>query len=741
MKRTIKTATLAFIFAMSIVNAMAFTQMRNWVILPNRIQLIYGSNPQVNSISGASSAQYKAANGVFDENNNLLFYVRDGEVYDASSNYIGWVVGSNPLKEVVIVPVPGQCKKYYVIVAEFSGFAIAKIYYSTVDANSGTITMTSPVLLATFNGSEACGMAASKIISGSGSSAIRYLYCITLNKFSRFTISSSGIGSKTNLTPSGLSSLTHQEFYPSEAELNHAGTRFAWGSHTFANSGKVYEITTSSPTLITHTLTIQSPCTTANHSISGLEYDANGNLWVSATSSCTNNKGLYKIVTSTSTSTYLGSSTQNYDFTQLELTNYDRIFGVSNSGSFGYINPSNNTFSTSTYSIPVTIVSNAVASTIAGIYSLPDQIDGESYFYYVGVAPALADFKINNVVPNTNCGSIQSLYNCNAIAFSNLSTGATSYVLEVNSMNASCSLNGVYNYNSGTITTLPTDLRNMPGTGGTYLASNTGRFRVHLTATNGCVTTTKTGYILVNGTPTTVTSCFKFANNTTCSGSGVSGSATCASATVVCMNNPKIKADCSGGQFVQGSFDIVIDEYNNSCVFIQNVGNSLNNPLASTADLVCLSLNDFTTTPGYFYGNPSSRRYRVRLTIRNVCSDNTSEAWFIDNLGSCKTSWDDETETTTGIEDAEETEQSVSLFPNPSAGGATLQFNIPSESKATAYLYDLQGSVAAVLFENRMFGKGTHNVEIQDEQLALGIYIYNLIINEQSFKGKFVKTN
>ncbi len=733
-----KKLILALLCTMSIFNVIAATQMRNWTVLPNKVQMIWGTAPSVSSIPGASSSQYAVANGIYDEYNNLLFYVRNGEVLNATSGSVGSIV-FDPLKEVVIAPVPGQCRKYYVIMARATPLSSIELYYAIVDA-SGSVSMGSPVHFATLFGN-ACGMAASKVISGSGSSAIRYLYCISNSNFSRFTISSSGIASQTNLTPSGLSSLSSSEFLPSEAELNHGGTRFAWGS-TNGASGKVYEITTSSPTLITHTLTFQSPCTTSNHSISGLEYDANGNLWVSATSSCQNNKGLYKIVTSTSTASYLGSTTQNFGFTQLELSNHDIILGVSNSGGVGHIIPSNNTFNATTTGISFTVVSNANTNTLPGVYSLPDQIDGENYFYFNGIQHGIADFKINNQTPATGCGSIQVVYNCAPLTFSNLSTGATSYVLEVNSLDVNCALNGVYNYNSGTITTLPTDLRSMPGTGGTYLASNTGRFRVTLTASNGCTTTVKVGFIQVNGSPTAVTSCFTFVNNTTCSGSGVSASANCSSVTNVCTNNPKIKADCSGGQFVGGSFDLVIDEFNSSCGFIQNIGNSLNNPLTSTSDLVCLSLNDFTNTVGlgYFFSNPTGRKYRIRLTIQNLCSSNTKEAWFTDNVSGCKTSWDDEEYTS--VVDMDEDVEQVSLFPNPSSGNATLQFSvINSSEKVTAQLYDLQGSVIAVLAEDRMFSNGTHRIEIPSYNIAQGLYFYNIVIGNKSFKGKFVKSN
>ncbi|OJV27230.1 MAG: hypothetical protein BGO32_05035 [Bacteroidetes bacterium 37-13] len=712
--------------------------MRNWTLPPNKVFMQYGNTtPSVTSITGAPNNTYVVANGAYDENNNLLFYVIDDTLKDASSNYVGMISNSPILKEIVIVPVPGKCRKYYVIVGCPVPMNSSEVLVTVVDCSSGSPSILSgPTQAAFFNGGgNVLGLAASTIISGSGSSATRYLYIISYTQLHRLTISSSGIDSLTTLT----------NFYPvigepTELELRHDGAKLAWGNCNRAE-GKVYEILTSSPyTLTTYTLPQQGVCATSNQDISGIEYDFSGNLWVSATSTCPDNKGIYKITTTTTPSYLQLANTGSYDKTQLELSITDYILGLSNSGSFGYINPSSNTFSTTSLNIPITVKSNG-SGFIGNVYSLPDQIDHENYAYFNGIEQGIADFKINNVIPYINCSPIQEVYNCNPIAFTNLSTGATSYTLEVTSVDGSCNVTGGLNYNSGTITTLPTDLRSMPGTNGTWLGSNTGRFRVRLTASNGCSTTSKFGYIQVNGTPTAVTSCYTYVNNTTCTGSGISGGVNCASAVSVCQNNPKIKADCSGGQFVQGSYDLVIDEYNSSCVFIQNVANSLNNPLTSTADLVCLSLNDFTTTPGYFYTNFANLRYRVALTIRNVCSSNTTTTWFIDNAGGCKTDGDE-----LGYEESisavfeNSTAAFAQIFPNPSSGNSTLEFNLDKVGKTNVTFSDMQGKVIYRHSANAM-KEGTQSIAIPSADWAAGVYFYQLAVGDAVLQGKMIKTD
>lgn len=733
-----KTFTL-FILVLATSSVFAIYQMRNWTLPPNKVFMQWGNTPTVTSIQGAPNSIYGVANGVYDENNNLLFYVKDATLYDSESNIVSSVTFGDILKEIVIVPIPGQCRKYYVISGAPMPMSSSRIFAATVDCSSGIPLVTSgPTQIATINdGGNIIGLAASKIVSGSGSAAIRYLYAITRAGFHRLTISSSGFSSLTTLAPLplGIGEAT-------EVELKHDGSKVAWGDVDDAN-GKVYEISTTSPyNLTTYILPAQASgfCPNEDHRISGIEYDFSGNLWVSATSTCTGNRGLYKITTTTPPSYIYLSNTGSYDKTQLELTIYNYIIAVHTNGSLGYINPDNNTFSTNALNIPITLKSNG-NSFFTNVYSLPDQIDYEDYSYFNGIAQGVADFKINNVSPSSNCGAIQTVFNCNPIQLTNLSTGAISYVLEVQSVDANCNIINGLNYHSGRITTLPTDLRNMPGTNGNWLANNTGRFRVRLTANNGCTTTSKFTYIQVNGTPTAVTSCYRFVNNTTCSGTGVVGGANCASVVSVCQNNPKIKADCSGGQFVQGSFDLVIDEFNTSCGFIQNVANSLNNPLSSTADLVCLSLNDFTTTPGYFFSNTPDLRYRVRLTIRNVCSQNTTESWFIDNFGGCKADGEElesmEAEDKSNLDDYK---VFAYVFPNPVSGNATIEIQTNIGNVSTIQFIDIQGKIVYQLSESERLDDGIKSFEVPTQNWAEGIYFYNIAVGDKKFKGKIIKT-
>lgn len=718
---------------------MAIYQMRNWTLPPNKVQMNFGSTPVVTTLPGSSTTPYKAANGVYDENNNMLFYVVDGNIINAAGTSIA-SLGSNTLKEIVLVPVPGTCKQYYVIMARATPPVSIELYRAIVDCSSGSAVISSNWTIFATQVGNGCGLAATKIISGEGSAAIRYLYAVSGGALKRYTITNTGIGSVLDMSSGGVNTLSNSQCKPSEAELNFDGSKFAWGSYTETDS-KVYEVSTAPP--YTMTVYVLSP-NPKDQRISGLEYDGSNNIWVSASSITTLSNGIYKIITSGSPSSVLISGTSNYNNTQLELSIYGLIHAISNSGTFGYIDPASNSFSTTALNIPIVLNSNVGLTSISlsGPYSLPDQIDNEEYAYFNGIKEAQPSFQVNGINSSNVCPNPQGVFNCVPIAITNTSANATSYVLQVQSLDANCnpiSGAGYLNYNSGTITTLPTDLRAMPGANGNWLATNSGRYIITLTASNGCTSRSTVARLQVNGTPTAVTSCFKYRNSTTCNVPGVSGGATCATAISVCTNSPKISGDCSGGQFVNGSYDLVVDEYSACGTFVKNVINSTLNPLNSTADLVCLNLNDFTPSFNYFSTNTVGYKYSVTLTIRNVCSSSTSTSWFTDNFGGCKT---DDEELTTSLNEDELSivNTDIRFYPNPTNENAIIEFSTKGNDQVSLAILDIQGRVVLSMKNNAYYPIGLNKINLSTAGLASGAYTYLLKIADKSHRGKFVKS-
>lgn len=152
----------------------------------------------------------------------------------------------------------------------------------------------------------------------------------------------------------------------------------------------------------------------------------------------------------------------------------------------------------------IRVAVRCVGSTGSGSYV-------QGHFKYVIPSTPTASFSINNAVVSSACATPTTFFNCNAITLNNTSNAdATSYLVELFSAPSNC---GTYTsvYSSGYVTTFPTDLKNLPGTNGTWLQTHTGAFQVRLTTKNACGTASSTTirYINVATGPTDANAAFK----------------------------------------------------------------------------------------------------------------------------------------------------------------------------------------------------------------------------------------
>lgn len=87
----------------------------SWVIPPYQIDF-YSSGPVVSTISSSSSSFYVSA-AAYKNNGELLFYVKDSEIYDENSSFVAYLnsSGSGRQYEMEIINVPGQPDKYFII--------------------------------------------------------------------------------------------------------------------------------------------------------------------------------------------------------------------------------------------------------------------------------------------------------------------------------------------------------------------------------------------------------------------------------------------------------------------------------------------------------------------------------------------------------------------------------------------------------------------------------------------------
>ncbi len=80
---------------------------------------------------------------------------------------------------------------------------------------------------------------------------------------------------------------------------------------------------------------------------------------------------------------------------------------------------------------------------------------------------------------------------------------------------------------------------------------------------------------------------------------------------------------------------------------------------------------------------------------------------------------------------------SLSVFPNPFNSTATLQFELPRESRAEIILYDVLGREAMRLADD-IFSAGTHQLSVEAGALASGVYFANLRTPEFSTTTKLL---
>lgn len=104
MKTSLQLMLTAFAFVCCILSH-AQTQMRNFVIPPKKVDV--SGVPQVTNIASGVSVT-REANGIFDANNNLMFYGSDNDIYKSGSSTpvspLGDAVYHVAKNEIAIVP-------------------------------------------------------------------------------------------------------------------------------------------------------------------------------------------------------------------------------------------------------------------------------------------------------------------------------------------------------------------------------------------------------------------------------------------------------------------------------------------------------------------------------------------------------------------------------------------------------------------------------------------------------------
>jgi Secretion system C-terminal sorting domain len=341
-------------------------QSPHWTLVPNLLAM---PSAVSSAMPGSYTTPYYAANCGYDINGNIMFYIKDGTVYDAAGVVAGNLtsaIGYNS-KNLIIVPDPGDCTARLVIhssgdilVGSGSCYHITFIQCTRISLTGSVLNIQQNYSASSLTGSVTqcnlyTGMAVSRVQTGGN----RYLYVAGDANVFKYLISASGITLQQTFAISAGSK-------PTDLELSPNGDKLAW-SDANTSSGIRWVTLNSLGNFVSY---FQTNTTSAAYSSYGLEFINNNQVMVAAGNGSSG--GIYVADLTTSLSNQVVNNAA-HSASQLELALNGNIYAASASSLMG-INPVS--YAATFISLPVTSNSGYL---ISGYYSLPSQLDGENY--------------------------------------------------------------------------------------------------------------------------------------------------------------------------------------------------------------------------------------------------------------------------------------------------------------------------------------------------------------------------
>lgn len=367
MKKKIKQCIALFVLALT-GTATAQTQLSAWQIGGADKINFTGAIPVKTGPSLPSASEY---NSIADNAGNTLFYVTNGQIYNASNALIGTLPNLYTHTEIAIVPNPGNLtnpcqKKYYIVFPHLNSSLVSTMGYAEVNmnANSGAGSYTLMSTNLGNLGNPVNPMAVSKV----NSLGKRYLYFLGTTNYniSICEITATGI-TPLNVSAYNAPSLVITQCY--EMELTNAGDKLAFVNSAGA-AGKEIIIVPINPLTGLNAGTASVTSTTGT--VNGLEFNNAGTqLYFSKPGS-----GVYiKTVGSAATPTLVAGTTamgvgmleKSYNGNEIICASTTQIRGINTTT--GVLNPA--------WTINYALPNNTSAS--GTIMIMPDQIDGENY--------------------------------------------------------------------------------------------------------------------------------------------------------------------------------------------------------------------------------------------------------------------------------------------------------------------------------------------------------------------------
>lgn len=715
----------------------AQAQLKIWTLPPKQILIPAVGVATVTSLPGGFTP-YEVANGAYEENGNLIFYAEADNNIISIYNSLGTSIGSlNTLyssvtgyyytqigEELSIVPVPGSCRQFYVIFSAGAGALTGSaVGYAKIDCNSG-VTISTQTTLVDYWGGNSSAIAVSKVTDVQAGS--RYLFAMGYSSINRYTITSTGIASKTLIANDATIGSNSNYWITSQLVLSPDQTQLAWGSTNGGINNKVFQITLSGYSYFSST----SYPFAGDTYLHCVEFNSNSDrIFVST------NNGL-KYIYGGAVYTIPSSSTYNNCQLGLALSNY--IYCTDNTGKFGRINANAVTPTValaSGLSGDLNYGNDTYAPISSSCYRLPDQIEGEDYSYFFSIKKAFANFSINgNPIA---CPSYNQLYNCAAgsMILNNLTTGAaTSFTIQVRSATgADC--NTTTSTYTGPVVTIAAPLTSydLKTYDGGYLTSalHTGYYIVYFTACNACnVVTTQQALIKVDNIGAYAAD-YKLLYNPTGQCTINPGGSCAAAAPVSSLYAPLVCVSFSTGilceywmrvwdygTFCPGNANLIADGSSNHSTIpgCSTTGLQVNLDYYIGTHPVGAPGNNYTVNHTYHY-------YKVELNAKNDCGTVTKTGWIINNCPTCK--WGDQVSADV---------LQMNIFPNP-ASDEIIVSGIPEAAKELSII-----SIDGKLIRTIPLSNVADEIRISVADLKDGMYLI-MCPGSPSSVIKFIITN
>ncbi len=773
------------LFLFATINTL-FAQMNNWIMPPKKFNMTTAT-PTATTLS---SGPYSVANGAYDNAGNLLFYAVGGSIYSSSNTFIDFLPGYNfssdnscgarysfLRSEIAIVPIPGTCKQYYVIYS-MANFYVATVLYIKVNCSgatpvityNGTITTdctSSPIKKQGFfigfaGGSYGGGLAVSKVYTGSGSTAKRFLFLVG-GGVTKCDISASGISAPSSVVSSAALGLDdYADFDVFETELSWGANKLAWSS----NNGMVHVIGLNSTGGYANSI--------QNYSLAGakgIEFDNSITTTPKLYVSCT--AGVKQILTLTQATSAVATSTFDLTNTYLEYGKNNKIYGIS---------PVYNTDGTvaSSSLVGIDVSTNAITSISTGtgssavdsrfalgntgvkVFTMPDQVDGENYNDFNGIPSlTISNFKLNGNLKTGTCsaGGLSNYCQNAAITFVPTYAGGTpsAYKFDIQAL-STCALTtatGKINYHGAWTTGVPAtnlDLRTLSDAAGKNLSNSTaGYVRVTYSVQDACgniTTYTQDINMYVPIPPVLVLEIYNYATPQIY----LSAQTNIASPAIVGASSIGYRINNSTGTIT--SLTVVVDEVTSTGTLVKNIYNtttSVNGVSSLTYENLnyyCVSQSlwganipldtcNVTGSDGYFsYTNglfSYNKYFKLTVTIANQCGSATNYSYLkVNSRGKSLT------ETTPAIVESGKVASDVAIYPNPATDNLTIEINAAIDDYYTITIIDVLGNQVLSMSSTKV-NQGSFKKVFDISTLSSGVYTYHIKSSTVNRTGTIIK--